>query len=410
MKITLSINKNIGTNIISSLTFIYLIGLYLFSEKIVLLSILYLVLLCFYGLIMSRNIKIAISKFSLCWITYLILGSITTVIVGISNVSDLLDLLASILIALTFVVIRINNEYIRLRFKALRTTCIIVLIGCFMQILMPNLLIRLNSMRMGETKYRWFMDFFRSGFIVGFSFQTAVTGFYLSLLILFVFCLWVDKKNCYSKWIKLCLCIVMLISYGFLFFTGKRIFIGLVVIIQLVIYAIYSKKHIFKVLALAIGLLTIVYTLFEYTSMGDKLISRITSLDPTRGRSYIYGILIKSFLERPILGNGLASTLKIVTGYSNGHNIYLQILSESGIVGFLIIVPMMIKYAVKNVHLLIEAISNNRNMFLYSLCLSIQLLFIGWGMTGNPLYDVYPFIVYCIAIGSIDTIADEEEM
>ena len=31
-------------------------------------------------------------------------------------------------------------------------------------------------------------------------------------------------------------------------------------------------------------------------------------------------------------------------------------------------------------------------------------------MTGNPLYDVYPFIVYCIAIGSIDTIADEEEM
>ena len=38
----------------------------------------------------------------------------------------------------------------------------------------------------------------------------------------------------------------------------------------------------------------------------------------------------------------------------------------------------------------------------------VELLFLGWGFTGNPLYDVYPFVVYMIVVGVVNSIILEK--
>jgi|GEM_PF-4409482 len=86
--------------------------------------------------------------------------------------------------------------------------------------------------------------------------------------------------------------------------------------------------------SLALSLLMIYLSFFEFGSNGGSFDRTIQNSDITSGRVEIYKVLIINWLESPLFGTGYKTTemLKGIEGIS-GHNIYLSVLAEMGIIG-----------------------------------------------------------------------------
>lgn len=266
-----------------------------------------------------------------------------------------------------------------------------------MQLALPEVLFSFNKFHLGSEKFLMFEDFFRSQYIVGFSYQTAVTAFYLSILLGVLFILFVYGKA-ENKTAKLITLVLMIICFIFIFMTAKRIFIVLDALILCFLYSIKNKKHAPKIFFFGLLIVGMLWLLMNNTVVGARIIKRMESIDPTRGRNSIYEILISSFWETPIIGKGFGSTKKIVDFFNNGHNVYLQILSETGLVGFVLLVPMWFFNLFGTIRLLNRFVSEKVYCLELVFSLFIQFLFLGWCLTGNPLYDVYPYFIYMISV------------
>ena len=130
------------------------------------------------------------------------------------------------------------------------------------------------------------------------------------------------------------------------------------------------------------------------------MIDRSQGESLTTNRSDLVYRMLSFFNNKPLTGNGLSSTLLLIPDFTNGHNIYVQILCETGLIGFIILIPFFIKSLFLTVKQLKLSTTNN-SKYIYSSCLCIQMLFLMWGFTGNPLYDVYPLFVYMISVAIV---------
>ena len=185
-------------------------------------------------------------------------------------------------------------------------------------------------------------------------------------------------------------------------------------------------------LLIAVGLLQILsetvpamgYVFERFQSLGED--------DSTLERLAMWDLAIKKFKEAPLLGNGLWSYrffYKQELGayfhpyeekyqYLNAHNVYLQLLCETGIIGFGL-------YMASISLTLYKTIKNAKRIMLldeyylrYAVIFSLvfQLFYIIYSFTGNCLYDVvFPFYAIAIAMNmSVDGylrtygIADDE--
>lgn len=83
----------------------------------------------------------------------------------------------------------------------------------------------------------------------------------------------------------------------------------------------------------------------------------------------------------------------------SAHNIYLQVLGESGIIGLLLFGEFLIYNLYHTIMLIIK---NNKkrigNKGVLYFSLYMQILVVVYGITGNPLYSLYQFLLYIIAI------------
>ncbi len=396
--------KNKDFSLFSFIVFNYLFFLYFFSEQIRIITISIIILFLIYYILLKKILISSYKDFFIFGI-YIIISFFPSVFYGNSKLEDIVEFIVMIFLGMLISMPYQNYNLRKKQIMVLKNMGVIVIIGCMIQIIFPNFLIQINRIRMSPMKFKWFYDFFNSNFIVGFSFQTAVTGFYLALMICISFSYFMYTNKNFNKII---IGISLIINYIFLFLTGKRIFIGLTFLIIIFLYVLKNKDKLYKIFVILIFNIFFMYFLFENTQIGKILIRRMKSEDFTRGRIYIYSQLFENYKKHIILGNGLSSTINQFKEFSNGHNIYLQLLNETGVIGFFIIVVYFIYNLISAFKLYRYKIKYNEDEIqVIIVCISIQLLFLGWGFTGNPLYDVYPFIVYTISVGIINSIQYE---
>ena len=149
-----------------------------------------------------------------------------------------------------------------------------------------------------------------------------------------------------------------------------------------------EKRHIIGIgIGIVLAIIGIIY-LVETNDYVIAFIDRFTGNNITTGRNVFYENAIKIFSQGSIgtllIGYGTGSAYLInKTGL---HNVYLQILFDHGLIGL----------ALYGSFFIINIRNAIKKRYFFSMCL--QIVFLIYCITGNPLYDYYFFIPYLLFV------------
>lgn len=125
------------------------------------------------------------------------------------------------------------------------------------------------------------------------------------------------------------------------------------------------------------------------------------------GRDNLWDYAKGMFYDRPLFGYGIGTyniycnDMGYFSGAMHAHNIYLQLLAEVGIVGFMMFITVFVTSLAETIKIVRNAIklSDNSALKVAALfSLYMQLFFLLYGIVGVPLYNYTQLFVYLIAI------------
>lgn len=241
----------------------------------------------------------------------------------------------------------------------------------------------------------------------------STNGMYLSvgLVIASIYFMTCKQKK------KISLLFVIIVAVALLL-TGKRAV--LIFGIAGIFFAYYClnadkpAKRFVKIIGIALIILAAFAIASQYIPALSNFLDRFSETsnrgDITTGRSDLYLIAYRLFSSKPLLGIGW-DAYKYLYLSSHGvilnvHNVYLQLLTENGIIGAVFFYTLFLYLYVRAVKALVRHVkkrTEKNSKVDFALCLSVgmQTMFLLYCMTGNPLYDPPVFFPYicCCAMG-----------
>ena len=287
------------------------------------------------------------------------------------------------------------------------------IIGVFFEFLLPKLYLNafINGYFANAPLYfrNYIISIYNSGFMAGFSSHYSTTGIYLSISLIYYFYKTITDEQKKKKNI-----IMLILSIIALMMTGKRaVFVFALFSCVFIYLFIFSNiKKLIKFIFLSIIMITSVFIMSFFIPAIHNTYERFTQgdIDSNFGnRSQLYEYAITYYKNNRLLGNGW-STFKYsfktnIHSYDNSgmlydcHNIYLQLLCETGITGFCTLTFLMIYIFKKTLFLLKQKKNELINEYNFLVFSGIyQLFFLLYGLTGNPLYDAQCYILYYVSI------------
>ena len=116
----------------------------------------------------------------------------------------------------------------------------------------------------------------------------------------------------------------------------------------------------------------------------------------------MWAIAIDYFKQNPIIGLGWGRFSAVNLHEWKAHNIYLQLLAETGILGFVVFAFFFISTLINGWQYLKWIRINGKTMdgneelhMMFSI--AMQIFFLLYGITGNPLYDKETYVPYYMA-------------
>ena len=261
------------------------------------------------------------------------------------------------------------------------------------------------------------INWYRQGFATGLSLHYSQNGIYLAIATGVAFCtLMRAKKKTRKIIIFVILCTIALLMSGK---RGPLIFSLLAVL--LTYYAFSANKSLSRILKLVFVLfigIFILYIIFNYVPAFSATMERFLDLsgsdDITNGRSELYLFAWQWFKEVPILGIGWGgykyrinnTYLGLIYGNTSNmyaHNVYLQLLCEAGVVGLVLFVSCIGLTMRKTYKMIVNSrkgkyIVDSDSGYYLMISLFVQIFFILYCLTGNPLYDypaLFPYMLSC---------------
>lgn len=243
--------------------------------------------------------------------------------------------------------------------------------------------------------------YMRFGIYSGLTYQTAVNALYLSIGIGATFCSLLYEKKGKAWKIALiaifAICIMLSAKRGHILFTA----IGLLIIAY---FSGSRGKRMRNILIAACVIFAVFVITYSFVPAVSYFFDRIsdTGGDVTNGRLILYQSAIKEFVNNPLMGIGWEHFRVVYSKYTDVHNIYLQLLCETGVVGTCVFITAFIGnllIAIKKVNYMAQNMINSKEKYLILFGLFCQVFFLMYGFTGNPLYDYYVLAIYFL--GSI---------
>lgn len=216
--------------------------------------------------------------------------------------------------------------------------------------------------------------------------------------------------------------------FGALILTGKRapIFFAVLACICVLIISRYPKKNARLPFIIFTGAIA-GYLTFIYFPPVQNIIKRSTTLINNNmllnGRDVLWEVAIDMYKQSPIIGTGLNSFNTHFNIYgvwgnnwgSQGHNTYVQLLGETGIVGLVLFAFLFVAALSISIKISKRVSTNNaqkiNEIVIYALY--YQFFWLGYGVSGNPFYYLGQRVTYFMAIALIlyvKRILDSNEM
>lgn len=267
-----------------------------------------------------------------------------------------------------------------------------------------------------DTKSR-LIAMYNNNCMPGMTSHYSTNGMFLATGFLMAFLFWMiskEKKKRKAFIVFSFLCALLL--------TGKRAHLLFSVT---AVYAVYwivtmstkGKNYINRFIKVAgivlIGILIVFFVLPAIPALSTTLLRIQNSLvegDIDNGRFLIWDVAFGEFKKSPILGIGwkeFATTygfalLRKETAY-DVHNVYLQLLCETGLFGFTLYSVWFITLLQKGIKQVKEVVTDakatQQEQFAICFALGYQIFFLLYCITGNPLYDKMTYFPYFLSCG-----------
>lgn len=284
-------------------------------------------------------------------------------------------------------------------------------IGCFVNFLLPSMFKEVFLPLYSISAQQSLLGIEQLGgsttYFAGFTSQVGYTSFFISIGVGAVFCF---RKTLFAKeWY-----ILISTMLGGLLLTGKR---GPLVFLLFTLCIIYftegnGRERIVRMVKISTALIlayTALFLIADFTKLDGivRIYNAVYELLTSgsvqdAGRAQLHELALLYFKENPFFGIGW-SNFKSVYAFrsTHVHCIYLQLLCETGLVGFCIFmlffaIRLFKTYSsVKISRLVDKPLESGWIKF----SLFIQFYFLLYGITGNPLYDIEEAIIYFFAVG-----------
>lgn len=273
--------------------------------------------------------------------------------------------------------------------------------GIIMQSINPAFVNSINRVMLKSSAYATNIDLLSINYYSGFSGYNCAAGLYASVLsgaMLVKFMDSIKKKK--SIHVRILYLIAAAAGFSAVIMTQKRGLMIATAIAYITVLRVLIKEKkgmLLRIILIAAGMCLIALWLLNNTESGQQILSRLDESDSfMSGREIIYKRFFEGIAERPLFGHGTGSGSDF-SGGVNAHNIYLQLMYDGGIILLAAYVIFFINSLFKTVKNIVH--TDNEQDRLYSIYfLYIQVVFLIYGFTGNPLYDLYMFYIYITAV------------
>ena len=365
--------------------------------------------ICIFHRIISKNITI-INYWMILYFVFCVwlLGSALA-----NNYSDYLSL-AYIGIIL-FIIIMCSKLQIWQRYLYIISwiICFIYTVFTIIQFLYPNLVILISSIILNPDDLMTNLRMLKGGAYAGITNQTGINAYFITIYLVITYVYFKTNYRNYIKknkgiFIYIFFALLLLIGIFALILTKKRLFL-IAIFLCFIIISYNNKKNILNYL---ISIILAVFVIIIFIIFSEKYISQIGELinrfvagndtgDYSSGRLQLWQDALSLFIKKPIFGWGWFSSIKLLSSFGVPevpHNAYIQMLLEVGIIGFIPYLSLLSYYSYKSVYALVKN-PGNINILI---SINIQIIFLLWSFTGNPVWDKYPFVLYLLTLPIIN--------
>ena len=255
-----------------------------------------------------------------------------------------------------------------------------------------------------------------NGYSAGIAVHYSVNGMYMAITLCCTYALLLTARK------KTAALVLFMINLLALIMTGKRGAMVFVVFAMLWAYMLWSKRAFGdKVLCVLVGVAAGALALYLLGFYNESVAATFTrwertlwgndNADVSNGRFQLYRVAWDLFMKHPLTGIGWREFTNQMQLYNGGssqlmdtHNVFLQLLCETGIVGCGVFTALFATaYCTALKQLSRELSAKQRRLLLFSLC--YQTFFLCYCLTGNPLYDhetLFAYIISVAAVGVLD--------
>ncbi|MCD8012436.1 MAG: O-antigen ligase family protein [Lachnospiraceae bacterium] len=257
-----------------------------------------------------------------------------------------------------------------------------------------------------------------AGYRAGLANHYSQNGTYISFVLLAIGAVWLFERTEIKKK-KIMTSLLFFLSFVALVLTTKRAHFLFCVMTLCIVYFLANPKQImgrtFKIIVAVFAAIGLLYIGSFFIQPIADLLSRFSTAgvdSESTSRLKMWALALQNFMQYPIFGIGWGrfkalyyanlyqSWQSEAFSYLNAHNVYIQLLCETGIVGLLIYLNAIISTLIFTVKALTKGkiVEDWKRKVLY-MSIAFQVFIILYNFTGNSLYD-YSIYFYSFAVAA----------
>ena len=364
------------------------------------------------ALICLKKAKIRLNNvIQIQWIilvAYLALGLIYTI-----DTNKLILVLLQYLFYIFLLIMNFKYEFYKKALDIILLICTVLGIIVIVTIIDNNFIVNNFSFLYAESTLKSIIGRTSGNAYGGILGEVAYSAFAMNIGIAIIVSKYLSKqKLSVVNWVQLIIFMIgIMVSF-------KRSLLLIPIFAFFILFLISKKnnkmKNAIKLFVVLIGIVIIILAIFpEALDTLGRFSSETANGDVLNGRTDLWKYSFDMFKENPIFGLGYSSYTEYC--YSQGyyydylaHNIYIQLLGEVGIVGFTLFIAFFINALIKTVKS-IKREENIETLYLLYFSLFMQIVFLVYGLTGNPLYFSQQMIIYMLCISILSNIGTKQK-